>query len=61
MSLNRFTAMREIDGLSLVFIYFYVPAFTSWLRRIEAAVQLSEILTFFAICGVETHFISKDG
>jgi hypothetical protein len=49
-SLDRSTAVRETDGLSFIFIDFYVPAFTR-LHCSKAALQLSENITFFAICG----------
>jgi hypothetical protein len=42
--------MREIDGLSIIFIDLYVPALTPWLHRSGVSLQLSEIVRFFAIC-----------
>jgi hypothetical protein len=41
--------MREVDCLSLVFIYFYVPALTPRLDCIEAALQLSENIALLAV------------
>jgi hypothetical protein len=44
--------MREIDGPSLVFICFNVPALTSILNCIETVLLLTEDITLFAICGI---------
>jgi hypothetical protein len=50
----------EIDGLSLVFIDFDVPALTPRLHRSEAALELSENIALFAVCAIYTCVISKE-
>jgi hypothetical protein len=50
----------EIDGLSLVFIDFYVPALTPRLHRSEAALELSENMVLFAVCTIYTYVISEE-
>jgi hypothetical protein len=42
--------MRKVDGLSLIFIDFYVPALSST----ETLLQLSENITFFAVISKKT-------
>jgi hypothetical protein len=42
--------MRKIDGMSLIFIDFYVPALTPRLNSAETSLQLSENITRFLIC-----------
>jgi hypothetical protein len=41
---------RKIDGLSLVFIDFYVPAHTPRLNFTETSLQISENINLFAVC-----------
>jgi hypothetical protein len=55
MILPRRKSMREGDDLSLVFIDFYVPAFTPRLNSTETSLQLSENITLFAICRIYTY------
>jgi hypothetical protein len=54
--------MRKVDALSLIFIVFYVPALIPLLNSIETSLQLSEKVTFFAVCRVlvYTDVISKE-
>jgi hypothetical protein len=56
-SLNRSTSTREVDGLTLISIDFYVPALTPLFYRSEAALQLSDNITSFALCGIYTRVI----
>jgi hypothetical protein len=49
MSLSGPKSVREVDGLSLIFIDFYVPALTPRLNRCETSMQISENITFFEI------------
>jgi hypothetical protein len=53
--------MREVDGLSLLFIDFYVPVLTPHLDCIKTVLQLSENIALFAFCRIETGVISKEG
>jgi hypothetical protein len=46
--------MIKVDGLSLIFIDFYVPALTPRLNTSENSLQLSENITLFAVCRVYT-------
>jgi hypothetical protein len=50
MSLRGPKYIRKVDGLSLIFIDFYVPAVTPRLNSTEASLQLSENITLFAVC-----------
>jgi hypothetical protein len=50
----------ELDGLSLVFIDFNVPALTPRLHRSEAALELSENITLFAVCRIYTFVVIKE-
>jgi hypothetical protein len=42
--------MKKADGMSLMFIDFYVPAPTPHLNNTETSLQLSENITLFAVC-----------
>jgi hypothetical protein len=53
-------SMRKVDGLSLISIDFYVPAFTPLLNSTEISLQLSENITLFAISHIYTGVISKE-
>jgi hypothetical protein len=53
-------SMRKIDGASLIFIDFYVPALTPRLNSTEISLQLSENMTLFAVCRMYTGIISKE-
>jgi hypothetical protein len=46
-------SMRNTDGLSLIFIYFYVPALTPRLNTTQTSLQLS------AVCRTYAGVISK--
>jgi hypothetical protein len=41
--------MRRVDGSSLIFIYYYVPAFSPRLNSTETSLQLSENITLFEV------------
>jgi hypothetical protein len=41
--------MRKVDGLSLIFIDFYVPALTPRVNSTETSLQLSENINLFAV------------
>jgi hypothetical protein len=60
MSLRRPKSMREVDGLNLILIDFYVSAFTPHLNSTETSLQLSESITLFAFCRIYTGVISKE-
>jgi hypothetical protein len=51
---------RNVDGLSLILIDFYVPALTPRLTITDNSLQLSENVTLFAICRLYTGVISKE-
>jgi hypothetical protein len=50
MSLKGLKYMRKVDGLSLIFIDFYVPVLTPCLNDTETSLQLSENITLFVVC-----------
>jgi hypothetical protein len=52
--------MRKVGGLSFTFIDLYVPALTSCVNSAETSLQLSQIITFFAVCRIYTGVISKE-
>jgi hypothetical protein len=52
--------MRKVDGLSLIFIDFYVPVLRSHVNRTEISLQFSENTTPFAVCCSQSH-IATDG
>jgi hypothetical protein len=52
--------MRKVNGLSLIFIDSYVPVVTPSLNSIETLLQISENITFFAVCRIYTGVISKE-
>jgi len=54
MSLNRSTAMREIDDLCFILIEFHVPMLKPWIHWSEAALKISENITLYAVCGIYT-------
>jgi hypothetical protein len=60
VSLRRPKSVRKVDDLSLMFIGFYVPAFTPRLNSSETSLQLSENITTFAVCDMYTDVISKE-
>jgi hypothetical protein len=59
MSLMGPKSMRKVDGLSLIFIDFYV---SPRLNSTETSLQLSENITLFAVCRIYlyTGVISKE-
>jgi hypothetical protein len=59
-SLDRSTTAGDIDGPSLIFIDFYVPALTPLLHRSEEALHLSENTSFPVVCSICTCIISKE-
>jgi hypothetical protein len=48
MNLREPKSVRKVDGLSLIFIDFYVPALTPRLDSIETSLQVSDNITLFA-------------
>jgi hypothetical protein len=60
MSLGGPKWMRKIDGLTLIFIHFYVPKLTPHLNSTENSLQLSENITLLAVCRIYTGVISKE-
>jgi hypothetical protein len=52
IGLNWSTSEREIDGLRLTLINFYVSALTPLLHRSGAALHLSENMTLFMLCDI---------
>jgi hypothetical protein len=59
MSLWGPKSMRKVDGLSLIFIDFYVSAHTPRLNSTETSLQISENRTLFAVCRIYADVISK--
>jgi hypothetical protein len=51
---------RWIGGLSVTIIDFYVTVLTPLLHCGEASLQLSENITFFAICCICTRVIGSE-
>jgi hypothetical protein len=47
-------SVKKVDGLSLIFIDFYVPALIPHLNGTETSLQLSEYITLFAVCCIYT-------
>jgi hypothetical protein len=60
MSLRGPKSIRKVDGLSLIFIDVYVPAFTPRFKSTESSLQLSENITLFAVCRIRTGGISRE-
>jgi hypothetical protein len=60
MSFRGHKYMRKGDDLSLIVVNFYVPALTPRLNSTETSLQLSENITFFAVCRIYTGVISKE-
>jgi hypothetical protein len=60
MSLNGPKPMRNVDGLSLAFIDFNIPALTPRLSSTKTSLQFSENITLFAVCGIYKDVISKE-
>jgi hypothetical protein len=53
--------MGEVDGLSLLFFILNVSARTPRLHYFKTALKLSEDITLFAISGIQTRIIGKEG
>jgi hypothetical protein len=53
-------SIRKVDGMSLIFIDFYDSAITPRLDSSETSLQLSENITFFAVCLLYTGVFSKE-
>jgi hypothetical protein len=60
MSLRRPKSIRKVNGLSLIFIDFYIQALIPRLNNTETSLQLSENITPFAVCRIYTDVISKE-
>jgi hypothetical protein len=60
MSLGGPKSMRKVDGLSLIFIDYYVPELTPRLNSTETSLQLSENITLFEVCRIYAGVISKE-
>jgi hypothetical protein len=60
MSLWGPTSMRTVDGLSLIFIGFYVSALTTRLNSNETSLQVCENIILFAVYCIYTGAISKE-
>jgi hypothetical protein len=52
--------MRKEDGLSLVFIDFYVPALSPHLNSTETSLQLSEHIRLCAVCRIYIGVINEE-
>jgi hypothetical protein len=52
--------MKKGDGLSLIFIDFYVPVLKLHLNNTETSLQLSENIVLFAVFCLYTGVISKE-
>jgi hypothetical protein len=61
MNPDWYTSVREVDGLNLILIDLYVPAFTPRLHCSEAALQLSENTSLLEFCCIYTRISSKEG
>jgi hypothetical protein len=48
-------SVKKVDGLSLVVIYFYVPALTPCLCSTEISLKLAEKKLLFAICHIQVY------
>jgi hypothetical protein len=59
VSLRGPKSMRDVDGPNLIFIDFNVPALELRINWIETALQLSENITLFAICGIHTSAVDS--
>jgi hypothetical protein len=59
MNLRGPKTMRKMDGLSLIFIDFYVPVFTARPNSTETSLQLSENIMLFAVCSINTGVTAK--
>jgi hypothetical protein len=53
-------SMRKVDGLSLIYVDFYVPVPTPRLNNTETSLQLSENITLSAVSLTYTGVVSKE-
>jgi hypothetical protein len=60
MSLRQPKSMRKVNGVSLIFIDFYVPVLTPHLSSNITSLLLSENITLFAVCVMYKSVISKE-
>jgi hypothetical protein len=60
INLGRPKSVRKVDGLSLIFIDFYVPTLTPRLNNTETSLQITKNITIFAVCRIYTGVISKE-
>jgi hypothetical protein len=60
MSLRGHKSERKVDDPSFIFIDFYVPGLIPRLYCTETSLQISENITFFAVCRIDTGIISKE-
>jgi hypothetical protein len=59
-SLRGPKSMRKVDGRSLIFIDFYVPALTPRLINTDTSLQLFENISLFAVYRICTDVFSKE-
>jgi hypothetical protein len=59
MSLRVPKSMGKVDGLSHIFIDFYVPALTPHLNSNDILLQLSENIALFVVCRIYTGVTAK--
>jgi hypothetical protein len=60
MNLRGPKSMRKVDGLSLIFIDFYVPALTPRLNSTESSLQRYENATLFALTRLSLYSLGTD-
>jgi hypothetical protein len=60
MNLKRPKSIRKEDGLSLIFIDFYVTALKPHLNSTEISLKLSKNIILFAVCHIYTGVINKE-
>jgi hypothetical protein len=60
MNLRRPRPMRNIHGLSLIFITFDVPALTPVLNNSENSLQLSEDVILLSVCRIYNDVLRKE-
>jgi hypothetical protein len=60
MSLKGPKPMRKVDDLRFIFINFYAPVRTPGLNSAETSLQLSENITAFAVCRINTGVINME-
>jgi hypothetical protein len=60
MSLRGPNSIRKVDCQSFMLIYFHVPTLTPRLNSSETSLELSEIITLFAVFRIYTGVASKE-